>query len=70
MLPREMVMRVNKMITKEKMLWSVIKFFKEMYGDQFVEFVSGYPGLKGYKRKCMGFSQGQIKLSVIMRCLY
>ena len=25
MLPREMVMRVNKMITKEKMLWSVIK---------------------------------------------
>ena len=41
-----------------------------MYGDQFGEFVSGYPGLKGYKRKCMGFSQGQIKLSVIMRCLY
>ena len=26
MLPREMVMRVNKMITKEKMLRSVIKF--------------------------------------------
>ena len=25
MLPREMIMRVNKMITKEKMLWSVIK---------------------------------------------
>ena len=25
MLPREMVMRVNTMITKEKMLWSVIK---------------------------------------------
>ena len=25
MLPREMVMRVNKMITEEKMLWSVVK---------------------------------------------
>ena len=25
MLPREMIMGVNKMITKEKMLWSVIK---------------------------------------------
>ena len=26
MLSREMVMRLNKMVTKEKMLWSVIKF--------------------------------------------
>ena len=26
MLPREMVMRVNKIVTKEKMLWSVFKF--------------------------------------------
>ena len=29
MLPREMVMRVNKMITKGKMLWSVIKLSKK-----------------------------------------
>ena len=33
------------------MLWSFIKFlntfFKEMYGDQFGEFVCGYWGLKG-----------------------
>ena len=51
MLPREMVMRVNKMITKEKMLWSFIKFsqlfFKEMYEGQYGEFICGYRGLKG-----------------------
>ena len=51
MLPREMIMRVNKMITKEKMLWSVIKlsqlFFKEMYEGQYGEFICGYRGLKG-----------------------
>ena len=39
------------MITKEKMLWSAIKFsqliLKEMYEDQFGEFVCGYWGLKG-----------------------
>ena len=35
-LSREMVMRINKMITKEK-----------MYGDQFGEFVCVYSGLKG-----------------------
>ena len=27
---------------------SLNKFFKEMYGDQFGEFVCGYWGLKGY----------------------
>ena len=26
---------------------SLNSFFKEMYGDQFVEFVSGYRGFKG-----------------------
>ena len=37
MLLREMAVRVNKMITKEKMLWSSTKFsqliLKEMYKD-------------------------------------
>ena len=49
MLPREMIMRVNEMITKEKMLWSVSLnyFFKEMYEDQYGEFICGYRGLKG-----------------------
>ena len=44
-------MRGNKMIAKEKMLCllsnSLYQFFKEMYGDQFGEFVVGYQGLKG-----------------------
>ena len=45
-------MRVNKMITKEKMLCSVIKlsqlfFFEEMYKSQYGEFICGYQGLKG-----------------------
>ena len=36
------------MIAKEKMLQSVIKFtLLILYGDQFGEFVGGYPGLKG-----------------------
>ena len=35
------------MITKEKIPWSVIKFLKEMYGDQFGEFVCWYWDLKG-----------------------
>ena len=36
------------MITQVKMSWSFIKsFFKEMYGDQFGEFVCGHWGLKG-----------------------
>ena len=51
MLPREMVIRVNKMSPKGKMLWSVIKisqlFFKEMYEGQYGEFICGYWGLKG-----------------------
>ena len=45
------VMRIDKMITKEKMPSSFINFSqlirKEMYGDQFGEFVCGYWGLKG-----------------------
>ena len=40
-----MVIRMNKMITKEKMLWSFIKFspliLKGMYEDQSGEFVWG-----------------------------
>ena len=42
-------MRINKMITH--LIKSIIKFsqlfLKEMYGDQFGEFVYGYWGLKG-----------------------
>ena len=39
------------MITKQKMLNDLLSnslntFFKEMYGDQFGEFVCGYQGLK------------------------
>ena len=44
-------MRINKMITQVKtpdlLTNSLNSFFKEMYGDQFGEFVSGYRGLKG-----------------------
>ena len=50
------------MITQEKILWSFIKiyfselnFFKEMYGDQFGEFVCEYWGLKNGKRKNQGW---------------
>ena len=43
-------MRINKMITKRKifdLLPNSLSFFKEMYGDQFGEFVCGYWELKG-----------------------
>jgi len=43
-------MRINKMITKEKMALfsnSLNIFFNKMYGDQFGEFVGGYCSLKG-----------------------
>ena len=44
-LSREMVKRINQMITKGKMLWSFIKLSqlisKEMYEDQSGEFVCG-----------------------------
>ena len=39
MLPREMVMRVDEMITKDLLSNSLNKFFKEMYGDQFGELI-------------------------------
>ena len=43
--------RIDKMILKRKIFDllsnSLNSFFKEMYGDQFGEFVSGYRGLKG-----------------------
>ena len=42
-------MRINQMITKEKCLDLILNslnlFIKEMYGDQFGEFVRGYWGL-------------------------
>ena len=45
MLPREMVTRINQMITKKKMLWSFIKISqlisKEMYEYQSGELVCG-----------------------------
>ena len=52
MLSREMIMRVNKMITKEKKCFDLLfnslnYFFKEMYEDQYGEFICGYRGLKG-----------------------
>ena len=44
-------MRINKMITKRKIFDllpnSLNLLFKEMYGDQFGEFVCGYWDLKG-----------------------
>ena len=50
-LSRDKVTRINKMITKEKMPRSFIKFsqliLKKMYGGQFGEFACGYWGLKG-----------------------
>ena len=50
-LSRNQVMRINKMINNEKSLDllsnSLNTFFKEMYRDQFGEFVCGYWGLKG-----------------------
>ena len=48
-----MIMRVNKMITKEKMFWPVVivnsltYFLKEMYEGQYGEFICEYRGLKG-----------------------
>ena len=51
MLPREMIMRVDKMITKKKcfdlLSNSLNYFFKEMYEGQYGEFICGYWGLKG-----------------------
>ena len=45
-------MRIDEIITEGKMFWSFIPFsylfFKDMYGDQSGEYVSGYIwGLKG-----------------------
>ena len=49
-------MRVHKMITKGKcfdLLSNPLNSFrKEMYRDQFGEFVCGYWGLKGYTLLC------------------
>ena len=43
--------RIDKMILERKIFDllsnSLNSFFKEMFGDQFGEFVSGYQGLKG-----------------------
>ena len=47
MLPREMIMRVNKMIAKDLLSNSLNYFFKEMYEGQYGEFICGYRGLKG-----------------------
>ena len=54
-----MVMRINQMITKENMLWSLIKLSqllsKEMYEYHAGEFVCGYWGLKvKYDNTCNG----------------
>ena len=46
-LSRDKVMRIDEMITKEKMLWSFITFSLKIYRDQFGAFVCGYWGLKG-----------------------
>ena len=54
MLPREMVMRVNKMVTKEKMLWSFIKLSQLILKGnvwrsvwRICKRISGLKGLKG-----------------------
>ena len=51
------------MLTKEKMLWSLSNslnlFLKEMYEDQFGEFVHGYWGFKGYLHFSLLLSQFQ-----------
>ena len=41
-LPREMIMRVNKMIAKDLLSNSLNYFFKEMYEGQYGEFICGY----------------------------
>ena len=78
---KEMVMRINKMITTGKMLWSFIKFSplisKEMYEDQSGEFVCGYWGLKGYnpqvRRKnnesSLGISSTWMKVFMYPLCI-
>ena len=47
-------MRIDEIITEGKMFWSFIPFsylfFKDMYGDQSGEYVSGYWGLKGWAK--------------------
>ena len=62
-------MRINKMITKRKILDLLIKFsnlfFKEMYRDRSGEFVCGYWGLKG-KHGLTCFSK--IQLVVYYHC--
>ena len=53
-----LLMRINKMITKRKIFDllpnSLNSFLKEMYGDQFGEFVCGYwdIGTLSVKKKC------------------
>ena len=56
-------MRMNKMIIKEKISYSFNLFLKEMYGDQFGEFVCGYLGLKG------SLSNNWMRLSMICRIM-
>ena len=46
-LSRDQVMRINKMRKYfDRLSNSLNTFFKEIYGDQFGEFVCGYWGLK------------------------
>ena len=55
-----LLMRINKMITKRKIFDllpnSLNQFFKEMYGDQFGEFVCVYWDFKGKKRNVTDFT--------------
>ena len=51
------------MIIKEKISNSFNLFLKEMYGDQFGEFVCGYLGLKG------SLSNNWMRLSMICRIM-
>ena len=54
-LSRAKYMSINKMITRKKTLifYQILptKFFKEMHGYQFWEFVCGYQGLKRVKQR-------------------
>ena len=65
MLPREMIMRVNKMITKEKMLWPVVKlshlFFKGNVWRSVWRIYMWISGLKGLKNNVIWICESGLK---------
>ena len=65
-------MRIDKMITTEKMPWSFIKFSplisKEMCEGRSGEFVCGYWGLKGYNPRVRG-KNNESSLGISSTCM-